>query len=314
MICAAHNSENPSRIVTLRHPDLKRSRASGTLILKYNFGKFVVERVVLLPRKRSINKAGLVGNKSASLRSESISDMPHAIKVMETPTRQKFSTVTPEHLLGPLNDVEKKFSPPILFTSGPMEIPLPRPRVAIVGSRKASQKGLDAAKDIARVLSKKGVVIVSGLAEGIDTAAHTSAIKEKGRTIAVLGTPLDRVYPQKNLQLQKEIMTNHLAISQFPTGHPTQRKDFVLRNRTMALISNASIIVEAGETSGSLHQGWEALRLGRPLFIWKSILNESLLSWPKRMMRYGALELTDPRRVLDVLPSSKRISQIVVQM
>ncbi|OLD11621.1 MAG: DNA processing protein DprA [Crenarchaeota archaeon 13_1_40CM_3_52_10] len=228
--------------------------------------------------------------------------------------QERFSTVTSERLLGPLNDVERKFAPPRLFVSGPMEIPLPRPRVAIVGSRKASSRGLDAAKDIARALSKNGVVIVSGLAEGIDTAAHTSAIEEKGRTIAVLGTPLDRVYPKKNTRLQKEIMTNHLAVSQFPVGHPIQRADFVLRNRTMALISNASIIVEAGETSGSLHQGWEALRLGRPLFFWKPTVSESSLSWPKKMMRYGALELTDPEQVMDVLPSHKGIIKIAVQV
>ena len=85
-----------------------------------------------------------------------------------------------------------------------------------------------------------------------------------------------------------------------------------MRNRTMALISNASIIVEAGETSGSLHQGWEALRLGRPLFIWKSILNNPSLSWPKKMMGYGALELDDPVQVVDTLPSSKRIIKIAV--
>jgi DNA processing protein len=232
---------------------------------------------------------------------------------MEPPIRQQFSTVTPEHLLGPLNDVERKFSPLKLFTAGPMEIPLPKPRVAIIGSRKASSNGLDAARDIAKTLLKK-VVIVSGLAEGIDTAAHLTAIKEKGRTIAVLGTPLDRVYPQNNSELQKEIMTNHLAISQFPVGRPTQRKDFVLRNRTMALISNASIIVEAGETSGSLYQGWEALRLGRPVFIWKSIVSDSSLIWPKKMMRYGALELTNQDHVLDVLPSSKGTIRIAVQV
>jgi DNA processing protein len=152
------------------------------------------------------------------------------------------------------------------------------------------------------------------LAEGIDTAAHQTAMEEGGRTIAVLGTPLNRVYPQKNSQLQSQIMTNHLVVSQFRIGSPIQRKNFVMRNRTMALISNASIIVEAGETSGSLHQGWEALRLGRPLFIWKSIVGNSSLNWPKRMMRFGAIELTDPRRVLEVLPSSKGISQIVMQI
>jgi DNA processing protein len=233
---------------------------------------------------------------------------------MGTPVKQKFSTLRTEQLLGPLNEVEEKFAPKQLFAAGPMEIPLPRPRVAIVGSRKASSKGLDTATDIAQTLSKRGVIIVSGLAEGIDTAAHRATIREGGHTIAVLGTPLDRVYPRKNAHLQQEIMTNHLAISQFPIGHSTQPRDFVLRNRTMALISNASIIVEAGETSGSLHQGWEALRLGRPLFIWKSIINDSSLNWPKRMMRYGALELTEPEQVADLLPSSERIIKIALQV
>jgi DNA processing protein len=108
-------------------------------------------------------------------------------------------------------------------------------------------------------------------------------------------------------------MKNHLAISQFPVGHPIEPKNFVIRNRTMALISNASIIIEAGETSGSLHQGWEALRLGRPLFLWKSVVHNSSLSWPAKMMNYGALELDDPERVVDELPSSERVIKITVQ-
>ena len=227
--------------------------------------------------------------------------------MMETPIGHRTSALTPEQLLGPLNDVEKKFAPLKLFAAGPMEIPLPRPRAAIIGSRKASAKGIDVAADIARALVKKRVVVVSGLAEGIDTATHRATIEEDGRTIAVLGTPLNRAYPQKNSPLQEEIMTNHLAISQFPNGYPIQPKNFIMRNRTMALISNASIIVEAGETSGSLHQGWEALRLGRPLFIWTSVVNDSSLNWPKRMMRYGALELTDPEEILDLLPSPERV-------
>ena len=226
--------------------------------------------------------------------------------------QRKFLTLTPENFLGPLNDVEEKYAPQEIFAAGRMEIPLPRPRVAIVGSRKASMTGLKVAADIARVLSKRGVVIVSGLAEGIDTAAQTAAIEVRGRTIGVIGTSLDRVYPRENSKLQDEMMTDHLVLSQFPIGYPTRAENFVMRNRTMALITNASIIVEAGETSGSLHQGWEALRLGRPLFIWKSILDNPSLSWPKKMIGYGALELDDPEQVVDALPSSKRIIKIAV--
>ena len=269
-----------------------------------------MKRVVIPARNRSRNQAGMFRRVAVSLWSEDTLNLPHAPSPKETQIR----TLTPLELLGPLNDVERKYAPSTLFSAGPMEIPLPSPRVAIIGSRKASAKGLSTAAHIASVLSKKGVVVVSGLAEGIDTAAHQTAIEEGGRTIAVLGTPLNRVYPQKNSQLQSQIMTNHLVVSQFRIGSPIQRKNFVMRNRTMALISNASIIVEAGETSGSLHQGWEALRLGRPLFIWKSIVGNSSLNWPKRMMRFGAIELTDPKRVLEVLPSSKGISQIVMQI
>ncbi|AFU58647.1 putative SMF family protein [Candidatus Nitrososphaera gargensis Ga9.2] len=212
--------------------------------------------------------------------------------------------LTVEELLGrPLNDIEKKYAPKILYVKGSMRIPLPRPRVSIVGSRKASEEGLHAANRIASTLVKDGVVIVSGLAEGIDTSAHQAALESHGRTIAVIGTPLNKVFPAKNYQLQQEIMNNHLVISQFPIGHPTRPKDFVLRNRTMALISDATIIVEAGEFSGSLHQGWEALRLGRSLFIWKSILENKKLTWPRKMMQYGAMELSNPEDVLEVLPS-----------
>jgi len=214
-------------------------------------------------------------------------------------------SITVEGLLGrPLNDVEKKFSPTNLYVKGSIQIPLPRPRVSIVGSRKASPEGLRDSATIAKKLVKKEVVIVSGLAEGIDTAAHEATIATGGRTIAVLGTPLNKTYPLKNFKLQQEIMYNHLAISQFPIGYVTQPKDFVVRNRTMALISDATIIVEAQDTSGSLHQGWESLRLGRSLYIWKSIMNNNQVTWPQKMLQYGAMELSDPIDILESLPSS----------
>ncbi len=219
-------------------------------------------------------------------------------------------TYTLEELVGPLNDVEKKFAPKELYVEGILPIPLPGPRSAVIGSRKASPEGLEAAIEITRTLVSAGAVVVSGLAEGIDTSAHETAIDNGGKTIAVLGTPLNRVYPRKNRQLQEDIMRHHLAISQFPSGYPIQPKNFVIRNRLMALISDASIIAEAGDSSGSLHQGWEALRLGRPLFIWSSIVNDGSLKWPKAMLEYGALELSDPEEVLDFLPRSGRILKV----
>jgi DNA processing protein len=231
---------------------------------------------------------------------------------MKKAVRSLFMSTSPEELLGrPLNEIEQKFAPTTLFLSSGKTIPLPGPRVAIVGSRKASSQGILLTQEIASFLVSKSVIIVSGLAEGIDTAAHEAAIRQDGLTVAVLGTPLDKIYPAKNGGLQKRIMRDHWAISQFPIGYPTEPKNFVIRNRTMALISDASIIVEAGETSGSLHQGWEALRLGRPLFISDKITDNASLKWPKKMMEYGAVELTEIEEVIDVLPSPERILQVI---
>ena len=217
-------------------------------------------------------------------------------------------------LIGPLNDIEKKSAPPYVYIAGDRNLMFNGPRVSIVGSRKASSVGIDNAVFLAKTLVKKGVVIVSGLAEGIDTAAHKTAIKEGGKTIAVLGTPLDVCYPAENRELQNEIMKNHLAISQFPLKSIIQRGNFPIRNRTMALISDASIIVEAGDTSGSLHQGWEALRLGRPLFILELIVNNKKLKWPQEMIRYGAvvLSINDLKPLLEVLPTSHNLVSLDV--
>ena len=223
----------------------------------------------------------------------------------------KPSTYTLEELIGPLNNVEKKYSPKQLYVVGQLPIPLTSPRVSVIGSRKASPKGLNAAGIVASFFAKHKITVVSGLAEGIDSAAHKGAIEANGHTIAVLGTPLDKFYPSKNRQLQEYIMQKQLAISQFPIGYPIMPKNFVIRNRTMALISDATIIMEAGNASGSLHQGWEALRLGRPLFIWSPLMHDSSLSWTEKLASYGAVQFTDPEEVLDELPSKKQILEVI---
>lgn len=200
---------------------------------------------------------------------------------------------TPEDLLGPLNEVELKHAPQRLFCCGDVQMLRRSGRVAIVGSREATTEGIRRARKLSGLLVKRGVTVVSGLAEGIDTAAHTAAIDAGGRTIAVIGTPLDKFYPKSNAELQELIMQQHLVLSQFPVGMPVQRGNFPSRNRTMALVSDATVIIEAGETSGTLHQGWEALRLGRPLFLTQSLTDNRDLTWPDKMLDYGAHVLSD---------------------
>jgi DNA processing protein len=207
-----------------------------------------------------------------------------------------------EELLGPLNPQERLHAPKQIFVAGHAEWLRQQPRVAIVGARKASLDGVKRAAKLARILVKQGALVVSGLAEGIDAAAHTTTVQAGGRTIAVLGTPLSNTFPVKHHALQQQLMRDHLVLSQFPEGYPTTRKNFPLRNRTMALVSDASVIVEASDGSGSLSQGWEALRLGRPLFLMASILAQHGLSWPRTMLDYGAMVLRRPEDLLAQLP------------
>jgi DNA processing protein len=218
-----------------------------------------------------------------------------------------YRELTPEMLLGPLNEVEQKYAPKTLFVAGDTDILRSGARVSIVGSRKASSDCIQRARKLASLLVAKNIVVVSGLAEGIDTAAHTTTIESGGKTVAVIGTPIDEVFPKQNKRLQEEIKSHHLLISQFPSGRPTLPANFPQRNRTMALLSDATVIIEASDKSGSLHQGWEALRLGRGLFITKSVADDSRLSWPAQMLAYGAQILADNTldEFLDSLPERR---------
>lgn len=196
--------------------------------------------------------------------------------------------VTPAQVLGALNDVESKYAPPEFYFAGDPTLLRRGPRVSVVGSRKASPEGLRRARALAHSLVEHDIIVVSGLAAGIDRAAHEAAIEAGGRTIAVIGTPLEQCYPRENQELQARIARDHLVVSQFPAGSPVTRSNFPIRNRTMALLTDATVIVEAGEKSGTLHQGWEALRLGRLLFLLESVARNATLTWPQEMIRHGA--------------------------
>jgi DNA processing protein len=198
----------------------------------------------------------------------------------------------PEDFLGAMNEVERRNAPQQLFVAGDVRLLRSGLRISVVGTREPTRDGIERTRALAATLAKRGITVVSGLAKGVDTAAHTTAIEVGGRTIAVLGTPLDAVYPVENRELQARIIREHLAVSQFPPGSRFGTKAFPMRNRTMALLSDATIIVEAGEGSGTLHQGWEALRLGRPLFLLESLCKRDDLAWPKEMVGFGAEVLT----------------------
>jgi DNA processing protein len=209
--------------------------------------------------------------------------------------------LTVEQILGrPLTPAERLRAPAILYCSGSMEIPVSAPKIAVVGTREPAD--IQRAVEVARAVVEAGGVVVSGLARGVDTIAHWTAIKKGGKTIAVLGTPLGRFYPRENKELQRLIMKEHLAVSQFPPGTRTMSEHFLIRNRTIALLSDVAVITEAEERSGTIAVGWECIRLGRPLLLHESMRG---LSWVKQMLTRGLLVRTfsDVGDIVEVIDS-----------
>jgi DNA processing protein len=194
----------------------------------------------------------------------------------------------------------------LLYFQGAWELTETR-SIAVVGSRKASADGLKRASQLATALAKAGITVVSGLAHGIDRVAHEAAIAAGGKTIAMLGTPIGVRYPKENAALQENIARDFLVISQVPVlryfvQHIPQNKFFFpARNITMSALTDGTVIVEAGETSGTLTQARAALQQGRKLFILDSCFQRSDITWPARFEELGAIRVRKSEDVLNAL-------------
>jgi DNA processing protein len=171
--------------------------------------------------------------------------------------------------------------------------------IAIVGTRQPSEDGCRRAAKLARLFVADGFTVVSGLARGIDTVAHTTAIAAGGFTIAVLGTPITECYPPENRELQRQIADRHLVISQVPIVRYSRQHFransyfFPERNATMSALTEATVIIEAGETSGTLVQARHALKQGRKLFILDNCFRIPSLTWPAKFVEQGAIRVSD---------------------
>ena len=157
---------------------------------------------------------------------------------------------------------ESPSPPPLLFAKGQRSV-LCCPMVTMVGGRHASQQGLDIARTLAAGLAQHGIVVVSGLAYGIDAASHQGALSVQGMTLAVVGTGVDRVYPAAHRDLAHQIVVSGLMLSEFPLGTPPLANHFPRRNRIIAGLAHACVVVEARLGSGSLITAQEALEANR---------------------------------------------------
>lgn len=169
--------------------------------------------------------------------------------------------------------------------------------VAIVGTREASAAGLKRAARLARELAEAGWTVVSGLARGIDTAAHRATLQVGGRTVAVLGTGLGRSYPPENRLLQAEIAERGALVSQFAPDFSGTRYSFPMRNQIIAGLSRASVVIEAPEGSGAHNEAQAALKQGRPLWLLQSLVKEQ--AWARQLVDSGeAQALLETRQLV----------------
>jgi DNA processing protein len=161
--------------------------------------------------------------------------------------------------------------PPVLFLRGNAD-DRDASSIAIVGTRQPTERGIHQARQLATGLADRGIPVVSGLAAGIDTAAHTAALAAGARTVAVIGTGIDRVYPPSNAALQGKIAAHGLVISQFLPGSPPTKASFPMRNAVMSGYTLATVVVEAAARSGSRIQARLALEHGRHVFLMRTLL------------------------------------------
>lgn len=208
----------------------------------------------------------------------------------------------PEKLLSATEPIE------VLYYEGDLTLIEDLKAVAVVGTRNPSPEGIARTRKLVKELVKRGFTIVSGMAKGIDTVAHRTAIENGGKTIAVLGTPIDQFYPKENKELQLELMKNCLVVSQVPylrysLQNPTSNRFFFPeRNKTMSALTWGTIIIEAGETSGTLVQARAAINQNRKLFILNNCFENSNLNWPSRFAKDGAIRVYGFEDIFDEMP------------
>ncbi len=191
------------------------------------------------------------------------------------------------------------YNPPILLYARGREIPLAQTFVGVVGSRNPTHYGRKAAEAIAFGLARRGAGVVSGLARGIDSAAHRGCVRGNGFTIAVVGTGIDVVYPSSNKDLFKQIKANGVIISEFPIGTPPEPKNFPIRNRIISGLSRGTVVVEATRNSGSLITASLALDQGRDVFAVPGSIDSFKSTGTHFLIKQGAKLIENADDILD---------------
>lgn len=202
----------------------------------------------------------------------------------------------------PENLLKSDFRPPALRVRG--EIVLQDMQsVAIVGSRDASSYGKEMTEFFATELAKAGITIISGMARGIDSIAHRAAIAAGGRTIAVLGSGLDVIYPPEHKELYNEIIKYGAVVSEFPDDTPPFKQNFLQRNLTIIGLSKAVLVIEGTEKSGTLFTGNRAAEMGKEVFALPHLTESPSSFVPHRLLNNGATPAESPQTIISFVES-----------
>lgn len=198
-------------------------------------------------------------------------------------------------------------APLLLSVRGQAEL-LSDPQLAVVGSRHASKQGVNIAKDFSQHLSSQGLAITSGLALGVDTAAHQGGLMGIGKTVAVVGTGLDRIYPAANQTLARQIAEEGVMVSEFPLGTPPLAQNFPKRNRIISGLSTGVLVVEAALKSGSLITAKRAMEQGREVFAVPGSIHNPQAKGCHQLIKQGAKLVESGQDVLEELSALIRFS------
>jgi DNA processing protein len=221
-------------------------------------------------------------------------------KLLAHITSQGIDILTWEDDLYPSRLKEIDQPPPVLYLRGKLTTE-DAWAVAVVGTRRVSAYGRQVADELGTYLASNGVTVVSGLARGVDAIAHQSALKAGGRTIAVLGCGVDRIYPPEHAQLAAKIIANGALVSDYAPGTPPDASNFPPRNRIISGFSMATVVVEAGETSGALITAQFAVDQGREVFAVPGNILAPQSKGTNRLISQGAHPLLSVQDLLDVL-------------
>ena len=259
-------------------------------------------RLVALPDE-ALAQAGLSARTRAFLRSPAARITPAERRWLEAPRHRLLSFLDPDF---PTLVRSVAQCPIAVFVAGNSAC-LTEPQLAIVGSRNPTHQGREDAFEFAHALALQGLAITSGLAEGIDAAAHRGALAAAGATIAILGTGIDRIYPREHTPLAHQIEARGALVSAFPLGTPARRENFPQRNRLIAAASLGALVVEAARRSGSLLTARLAAASGRPVFAVPGSIHSALSRGCHELIRGGAQLTENPDDILKALNFSSQL-------